>query len=493
MPSTFAFENSYARLPQRFHARVAPTPVAAPRLIRFNTELAHELGIDPALFSGPEGAALAVGNRLPEGAEPIAMAYAGHQFGHFVPQLGDGRALLIGEVRDRAGRLRDIHLKGSGPTPFSRRGDGRAALGPVLREYVVSEAMHALGIPATRALAAAMTGEPVFRETALPGAVLMRVASSHVRVGTFQYFAARGDMAAVETLVDYVVRRHYPHLEESAEPGLALLEAVADRQAALIARWMLIGFIHGVMNTDNMSICGETIDFGPCAFMEAYDPATVFSAIDEGGRYAYANQPPIAQWNIARFAETLLPLIDPDEERAIARASEVVSGFRGRFEAHWLDGIRAKLGLSSAEVDDLDLATDWLAALHQGGADFTLAFRMLGAAQDTDGEGDRALRGLFGETAALESWLPRWRARIARDPASARERAVAMRLANPLFIPRNHRIEQAISAAVEASDFTPFETLLDVLARPYDEQPEHSDHAAPAQPAERVRRTFCGT
>lgn len=493
MPSTFAFENSYARLPQRFHARVAPTPVAAPRLIRFNTDLAHELGIDPALFSGPEGAALAVGNRLPEGAEPIAMAYAGHQFGHFVPQLGDGRALLIGEVRDRAGRLRDIHLKGSGPTPFSRRGDGRAALGPVLREYVVSEAMHALGIPATRALAAAMTGEPVFRETALPGAVLMRVASSHVRVGTFQYFAARGDMAAVETLVDYVVRRHYPHLEESAEPGLALLEAVADRQAALIARWMLIGFIHGVMNTDNMSICGETIDFGPCAFMEAYDPATVFSAIDEGGRYAYANQPPIAQWNIARFAETLLPLIDPDEERAIARASEVVSGFRGRFEAHWLDGIRAKLGLSSAEVDDLDLATDWLAALHQGGADFTLAFRMLGAAQDTDGEGDRALRGLFGETAALESWLPRWRARIARDPASARERAVAMRLANPLFIPRNHRIEQAISAAVEASDFTPFETLLDVLARPYDEQPEHSDHAAPAQPAERVRRTFCGT
>jgi uncharacterized protein YdiU (UPF0061 family) len=308
--------------------------------------------------------------------------------------------------------------------------------------------MHALGIPATRALAAAMTGEPVFRETALPGAVLMRVASSHVRVGTFQYFAARGDMAAVETLVDYVVRRHYPHLEESAEPGLALLEAVADRQAALIARWMLIGFIHGVMNTDNMSICGETIDFGPCAFMEAYDPATVFSAIDEGGRYAYANQPPIAQWNIARFAETLLPLIDPDEERAIARASEVVSGFRGRFEAHWLDGIRAKLGLSSAEVDDLDLATDWLAALHQGGADFTLAFRMLGAAQDVDGEGDRALRGLFGETAALESWLPRWRARIARDPASARvtdARASGFRLlSKPVTF---DRIKAAVDAA----------------------------------------------
>ena len=493
MPIPFAFENSYVRLPQRFHAHVAPTPVAAPRLIRFNAELASELGIDPAIFSGPEGAALAVGNRLPEGAEPIAMAYAGHQFGHFVPQLGDGRALLIGEVRDRAGRLRDIHLKGSGPTPFSRRGDGRAALGPVLREYVVSEAMHALGIPATRALAAAMTGEPVFRETPLPGAVLMRVASSHVRVGTFQYFAARGDMAAVETLVGYVVARHYPDLQGASEPGLALLEAVADRQAALIARWMLIGFIHGVMNTDNMSICGETIDFGPCAFMEAYDPATVFSAIDEGGRYAYANQPPIAQWNIARFAETLLPLIDPDEERAIARASEVVSGFRGRFEAHWLDGIRVKLGLSSAEEDDLDLATDWLAALHQGGADFTLAFRALGSAQEAAGDGDAALRGLFGETTALDAWLPRWRARIARDPVSAAERANAMRRANPLFIPRNHRIEQAIAAAVETSDFTPFDTLTNVLTRPYDEQPEHAGHAAPARPAERVCRTFCGT
>ena len=390
MPSPFAFENSYARLPQRFHARCAPTPVAAPRLIRFNAGLAAELGIDPATFAGAEGAALVVGNRLPEGAEPIAMAYAGHQFGHFVPQLGDGRALLIGEVRDRTGRLRDIHLKGSGPTPFSRRGDGRAALGPVLREYLVSEAMHALGIPTTRALAAATTGEPVFRETVLPGAVLMRVASSHVRVGTFQYFAARGDMTAVEALLAYVIDRHYPHLEAAPEPALALLGAVAERQAALVAAWMLVGFIHGVMNTDNMSICGETIDFGPCAFMEAYDPATVFSAIDEGGRYAYANQPPIAQWNIARLAETLLPLIDPDEEKAIAKASEVVSGFRARFEAHWLSGVRGKLGLSSAEPDDLDLATDWLAALQQGGADFTLSFRRLAEAEAPGGEGEIA-------------------------------------------------------------------------------------------------------
>jgi uncharacterized protein YdiU (UPF0061 family) len=493
MPIPFAFENSYARLPQRFHARVAPTPVAAPRLIRFNAELASELGIDPSNFSGPDGAALAAGNRLPEGAEPIAMAYAGHQFGHFVPQLGDGRALLIGEVRDRTGRLRDIQLKGSGPTPFSRRGDGRAALGPVLREYVVSEAMHALGIPATRALAAATTGEAVFRETPLPGAVLMRVASSHVRVGTFQYFAARGDMAAVETLVGYVIARHYPDLEGTAEPGLALLAAVAERQAALVARWMLVGFIHGVMNTDNMSICGETIDFGPCAFMEAYDPATVFSAIDEGGRYAYANQPPIAQWNIARFAETLLPLIDRDEERAIARASEVVSGFRGRFEAHWLDGIGAKLGLSSVAADDFDLATDWLAVLQEGRADFTLAFRRLGGAQEAGSAGDAALRGLFAATDALDSWLPRWRARIAHEPVSATARLAAMHGANPLFIPRNHRIEQAIAAGVEAADFGPFETLLRVLARPYDEQPDRADHAAPAAPSERVCRTFCGT
>ena len=493
MPQPIRFENSYARLPSRFHARLEPTPVASPRLIRFNAGLAEELGIDPEIFAGPEGAAIAAGNLVPEGAEPIALAYAGHQFGHFVPQLGDGRALLLGEVRDRTGRLRDIQLKGSGPTPFSRRGDGRAALGPVLREYVVSEAMHALGIPTTRALAAATTGEPVFRETQLPGAVLMRVASSHVRVGSFQYFAARSDMAAVQTLVGYVVDRHYPELQGAADLPLALLGAVAERQAALVARWMLVGFIHGVMNTDNMSICGETIDFGPCAFMEAYDPATVFSAIDEGGRYAYANQPPIAQWNIARLAETLLPLIDADEERAIGRAMEVITGFRARFAAHWVDGMRHKLGLAKVQEGDADLATDFLAALHAGEADFTLAFRALAdAAADPAGDAP-GLRALCTRTEVLQSWLPRWRARSAAETTAPDERAAAMRLANPLFIPRNHRVEQAIAAAVEAQDFGPFETLLQATSRPFDAQPELAAYAAPAAPGERVQRTFCGT
>jgi uncharacterized protein YdiU (UPF0061 family) len=493
MPQPIRFENSYARLPSRFHARLDPTPVASPRLIRFNADLAAELGIDPGLFAGPEGAAIAAGNRVPDGAEPVAMAYAGHQFGHFVPQLGDGRALLLGEVRDRAGRLRDIQLKGSGPTPFSRRGDGRAALGPVLREYVVSEAMHALGIPTTRALAAATTGEAVYRETPLPGAVLMRVASSHVRVGTFQYFAARSDMAAVETLVGYVVARHYPELDGAADLPLALLGAVAERQAALVARWMLVGFIHGVMNTDNMSICGETIDFGPCAFMEAYDPATVFSAIDEGGRYAYANQPLIAQWNVARLAETLLPLIDRDEERAIARAMEVVAGFRARFAAHWLDGMRRKLGLLEVQDDDADLATDFLAALHAGEADFTLAFRALGDAAADPAAGAAGLRALCRRTDMLDGWLPRWQARCAAEQVAPQARAASMRLANPLFIPRNHRVEQAIAAAVDADDFGPFETLLRATSRPFDDRPELAGYAAPAAPAERVRRTFCGT
>jgi uncharacterized protein YdiU (UPF0061 family) len=493
MTQPIRFENSYVRLPSRFHVRLDPTPVAAPRLIRFNDALAAELGIDPASLAQAQWAAIVAGNSVPEGAEPIALAYAGHQFGHFVPQLGDGRALLLGEVRDRAGTLRDIQLKGSGPTPFSRRGDGRAALGPVLREYVVSEAMHALGIPATRALAAATTGEPVFRETTLPGAVLMRVASSHVRVGTFQYFAARSDMAAVETLVDYVVARHYPDLEGAAEKPLALLGAVAERQAALIARWMSVGFIHGVMNTDNMSICGETIDFGPCAFMEAYDPATVFSAIDEGGRYAYANQPPIAQWNIARFAETLLPLIDPDEARAIARATEIVAGFRARFEAHWLDAMRGKLGLAQAQAQDLELATDFLAAMQAGEADFTLSFRRLADAAADPVAGEAALRALFASTEPLDAWLPRWRARCATEAVASAMRAAAMRRANPLFIPRNHRVEQAIAAAVTDDDFVPFETLLRAVSHPYEGQPDLAAYAEPAASHERVCRTFCGT
>ena len=369
------FSNSYARLPEHFFARLAPTPVPKPHLIKFNGSLASELGINARGLEPDELAGVFAGNVIPQGAEPIAMAYAGHQFGSFVPQLGDGRAILLGEVLDRKGERRDVQLKGAGRTPFSRRGDGRAALGPVLREYLVSEAMHALGIPTTRALAAVLTGEPVYRERQLPGAVLTRVASSHIRVGTFQYFAARGDLEAVERLSDYVIDRHFPDARDAERPRLALIQAVVERQALLIARWMHVGFIHGVMNTDNTALSGETIDFGPCAFMDSYDPATAFSAIDELGRYAYANQPNIAQWNLARFAETLLPLMDPNPERAVELASEAISAFLPRYQEHWLAGMREKLGISGHEDSDLDLVRDLLRAMHENAADFTLTFR----------------------------------------------------------------------------------------------------------------------
>jgi uncharacterized protein YdiU (UPF0061 family) len=372
------FSNSYSCLPEHFYARLSPTPVAKPRLIIFNESLASELGVDTRGLEPEELAAVFAGNVIPPGAEPIAMAYAGHQFGNFVPQLGDGRAILLGEVVDRNGERRDIQLKGAGRTPFSRRGDGRAALGPVLREYLVSEAMHALGIPTTRALAVVSTGEPVYRDRQLPGAVLTRVASSHIRVGTFQYFAARGDMEAVKRLSGYVIDRHFPEARASERPPLALLQIVVERQASLVARWMHVGFIHGVMNTDNTALSGETIDFGPCAFIDSYDPATTFSAIDVFGRYAYANQPTIAKWNLARFAETLLPLLDPDPKRAVELANEAISAFTSRFQAHWLAGMRDKLGLSSNDEVDLELAHSLLRAMYENAADFTLTFRRLG-------------------------------------------------------------------------------------------------------------------
>ncbi|HKD24114.1 MAG TPA: YdiU family protein, partial [Rhizomicrobium sp.] len=363
------FDNSYARLPERFYARLPPTPVAAPKLVRINEPLAIELGLDPARLASPEGVAMLAGNRVAEGADPIAMAYAGHQFGTFVPQLGDGRAILLGEVVDRHGRRRDIQLKGSGPTPFSRRGDGRAALGPVLREYIVSEAMAALGVPTTRALAAVTTGETVWRETPLPGAVLARVASSHIRVGTFQFFAARGDNEAVKELADHVIARHYPEARGAASPYRALLEGVIARQARLVAQWLNIGFIHGVMNTDNMSIAGETIDYGPCAFMDAYHPATVFSSIDEMGRYAYGNQPTIAHWNLTRLAETLLPLLADNEEAAIEEAKAALATFAPLFNAAYVDGLRRKLGLIAPEPDDITLGQDLLKLMADNGTD----------------------------------------------------------------------------------------------------------------------------
>jgi uncharacterized protein YdiU (UPF0061 family) len=467
----------YSTLPEHFFARLDPTPVAAPRLIRFTHALAAEIGL---ITDGLDDAALAeifAGNRLPPGAQPIAMAYAGHQFGHFVPQLGDGRALLLGEVRDAYGVVRDIQLKGSGRTPYSRGGDGRAALGPVLREYLVSEAMHALGIPATRALAAVITGETVYREAALPGAILTRVAASHVRVGSFQFFAARGDAAATQRLAEYVIARHYPAAAAAAQPILALLEAVVERQAALIARWMQVGFIHGVMNTDNMAISGETIDFGPCAFMDAFDPAMVFSSIDNQGRYAFANQPAAAQWNLARFAETLLPLLGDDTDLGVARATEVLSSFPARFTAHWRRGMRAKLGLEREEDADAELIQGLLDAMHALGADFTQTFRGL-----CDGV----------VPPGAEDWERQWRARLAREQRSAQARALAMRAANPAYIPRNHRIARVIAAA-ERDDFAPFAELFEVLARPFEERARYVAYADPPQPEERVLRTFCGT
>ena len=487
----FPFQNTYAALPANFFARVAPTPVVAPRLIKLNRALAVQLGLDPEVLSSPEGAEILAGKRVPDGADPIAMAYAGHQFGHFVPQLGDGRAILLGEVIDADGVRRDIQLKGSGPTPFSRRGDGRAALGPVLREYIVSEAMFALGIPTTRSLAAVITGERVQRETMLPGAVLTRVASSHIRVGTFQFFAARGDTDGVRQLADHAIARHYPEAAKSDRPYHALLEGVVARQAYLVARWLLVGFIHGVMNTDNSSISGETIDYGPCAFMDHYDPAQVFSSIDEQGRYAYANQPQIALWNLTRLAECLLPLFSDDKDKAIEQAQLILGEFAEKFTAAYQGGLRAKIGLFSQRDGDEALVQDLLDAMAKNHADFTLIFRRLG---DLAGEADNdSVRHLFAEPAAFDEWAARWRQRLADEPQSATERRAAMRAVNPAFIPRNHRVEAVIQAAMNNDDYAPFEELIAVLAKPFEDQPEFAGYADPPQPEQRVTQTFCGT
>ncbi|MGM0913357.1 MAG: protein adenylyltransferase SelO [Pseudomonadota bacterium] len=491
------FSLRYARLPERFYLRFDPVPVPEPRLVAFNRPLAEALGFDLEAFDEQRAAEWFSGNVVPPGADPVAQAYAGHQFGHFNPRLGDGRAVLLGEVVDREGLLRDIQLKGAGMTPFSRGADGRAPLGPVLREYLVSEAMHRLGVPTTRALAAVTSGERVFRRVPEPGAVLTRVAASHLRVGTFQYFAARDDVEAVRTLADMAIERHYPHLlgPELAETGeaeryLALLEAVAERQAALVAKWMGLGFIHGVMNTDNCAISGETIDYGPCAFMEAYSPTMVFSSIDEQGRYAYRNQPWIAQWNLARFAETLIPLIDDDQEAAIEKATAVIERYEAQYEAEWLGVMRAKLGLAREEEGDHALVEAFLEALAAGRADFTLAFRRLSEALEADAP---VLLELFEDSQALCEWLPRWRERLGAEEASPAQVATRMNALNPLYIPRNHQVERAIAAAAEHDDFGPFEALREVLAEPFTEQPGREAYAEPAPAAERVLRTFCGT
>ncbi len=468
-------DNSYARLPDRFYARLAPTPVSAPRLVKLNRALTLELGLDPEALASPEGVAMLAGNALPEGSEPIALAYAGHQFGNFVPQLGDGRALLLGEVVGAKGVRRDIQLKGSGPTPFSRNGDGRAALGPVLREYIISEAMYALGIPTTRSLAAVQSGDPVFRETVLPGAVLTRVASSHIRVGTFQFFAARGDVDGLRLLADHVIQRHYP----DAGSYRGLFERVIERQAKLVAQWLLVGFIHGVMNTDNMSIAGETIDYGPCAFMDAYHPETVFSSIDRMGRYAYGKQPQIAGWNLARLGEALMPLFDDDEEKALAQANESLQRYGEQFGIAYLAGLRRKFGLFTEHDDDSDLIKAFLKQLMDNGLDYTLSFRALSNGGMPVDDAD---------------WIARYRARLAQEPQNDAERHAAMRSVNPLYIPRNHRVEAALAAAMGDDDYGPFEELLAVLARPFEERSQYAAYTQPPSEDEaRNFRTYCGT
>jgi uncharacterized protein YdiU (UPF0061 family) len=503
----FRFDNSFARDLPGFYVPQQPAVVRAPRLLFFNDGLAEELGLDVTALDSATWAAVFAGNLLPDGAEPLAQAYAGHQFGGFSAKLGDGRALLLGEVIDRKGRRRDVAFKGSGRTPFARGGDGKAALGPMLREVLVGEAMHALGIPTTRALAVAATGEPVYRDRILPGAVLTRVAASHIRVGTFEFYAARGDVERLRKLAEYTIARHDPALVSAAQPFLELLRNAAERQAALVAQWMNVGFIHGVMNTDNMALSGETIDYGPCAFMEAYNPAAVFSSIDHQGRYAYINQPGIARWNLARLAESLVPFLSDDPARAVSMAAEVIDAFPTQYQRHLLRGQRSKLGLVRSEPDDdsadAALVEDWLNLLHTERVDFTLAWRRLA---DAAAGHDAPLRALFADTHAPDAWLARWRSRCAADCASecpngqhgaataGLERAKAMRSVNPYVIARNHRVEEALAAASDHDDLAPFQRLLAALRRPYDESPDLVPYAEPA-PAEVTAgyRTFCGT
>lgn len=490
-PRIFSFDNSYARLPEAFYARVQPTPVRDATLVAWNEELSAQLGAPATPLPEETRAAIFAGNVLPEGAEPVAQIYAGHQFGHFSPQLGDGRALLLGEVVDDEGVRRDVQLKGSGPTPFSRRGDGRAALGPVLREFLVSEAMHALGVPTTRALAAVTTGEIVQRERVLPGAVLTRVAASHLRVGSFELFASRGQQTEVAQLMDYAIERHDAELASREDRALALIEAVARRQAELIAKWMGVGFVHGVMNTDNSSISGETIDYGPCAFLDYYDPYASFSSIDRHGRYAFARQSQIAQWNLARLASSLLPQISDDEDEAVEAATQRVQEFGERFLEAFHTTMRAKLGLTTREDGDLQLIQDLLDAMHAGKADFTRCFRALAGCAE-DGASAADFRQLFAEPDAVDAWLQAWSARCEREGVAPAARAASMRACNPVYIPRNHLVEEALTAA-ENGELGPFEHMRRLLAAPFTEVEGQERFARAGDTDQSEYQTFCGT
>lgn len=482
MQPAIEFDNSYARLPERFYSKLMPTPVKQPALIALNAPLAQQLNFDVDYLRSDEGVSALAGNTVLEGANPLAMVYAGQQFGNWVPQLGDGRALLLGEVVDANGIRTDVQLKGSGPTPYSRMGDGRAWLGPVLREYIVSEAMAAMGVPTTRALAAVATGESVVREQVLPGAILTRVSKSHLRVGTFQYFISRKDIEGLKTLADYAIERLYSYVKDEENPNLAFLKAVIDAQARLVSKWMNLGFIHGVMNTDNVSVAGETIDYGPCAFMDHFKADRVFSSIDQMGRYAYANQPAVTHWNLVQFAQAILPLLGKKENEQIKNAQEAIDQFPALYEKYYRDGFNTKLGLSTLEEGDAQMQDDFLALLAEENSDFTLAFRSL------LNEASHPLRN----TESGKLWFERWDSRLAKDGASKSDQNALMRSVNPAFIPRNHRIEEAIKAAL-LGDYAPFERLVRVLTNPFDDQEDAIDLMDAPLPQEVIPQTFCGT
>lgn len=487
------FKNSYIELGDEFYTKIKPTPVANPRLIQFNDTLAKELGIDAAGLTSPEGVDILAGNTIATGSEPLAMVYAGHQFGSYNPQLGDGRAILLGEIVTPDGCEYSIQLKGSGQTPYSRNGDGRAALGPVLREYLVSEAMAKLGIPTTRALAAVSTGEEVARMQLLPGAIITRVAASFIRIGTFQYFANNQNDATVKQLADYVIQHYYPEVLAQGDVYQHLLLNIIDRQAKLIAQWMHVGFIHGVMNTDNMAISGETIDYGPCAFMDDFSLNRVYSSIDRQGRYAYNQQASIAYWNLARLAETLLPLLDSDEEKAVKIAENALATYPVKYKAYWLSGMRQKLGLSTEQAEDAELATTLFELMDASKADFTLTFYYLSRLTQLPSSVDDAIHALFDDSVAFTHWLTEWRKRLKKESQSDKQRHAAMQVINPVYIPRNHQIEAVIRAAEDYSDFAPFHALHQVLQTPFTEQEAYKHYKQPPQPDEVVQQTFCGT
>ncbi len=491
--SPITFDNSYARLPEQFYARQAPVPVTAPGPIRVNRQLAEQLGIDANWLSSEAGTQVIAGNAVPPGSEPLASVYAGHQFGGYNPQLGDGRAILLGEVLSHEGRRFDLQLKGSGPTPYSRGGDGRSPIGPVLREYIVSEAMHQLGVPTTRALAAVTTGDWVQRDGSVPGAVLARVASSHIRIGTFQYFAARRDIESLQLLSHHVIDRHYPDAKSSDNPVLAMLEAIISRQAQLMAHWQLLGFIHGVMNTDNMLVCGETIDYGPCAFMDQFNPDQVFSSIDHAGRYAYRQQPAIAHWNLSVLAQALLPILDNEQERAVALAQNAINTFPDQFLQANTQGMARKLGLQAIEEQDTGLVEDLWQLMAEHALDFTLTFRRLADLADKSTEAESSVAELFEFPDSAQPWLERWHTRLAQESTSSTERQALMYCNNPVFIPRNHLVEAAIVSATDRGDLSTFDQLVDTLDKPYQYRKALALFATPPKPDQVVRQTFCGT